>query len=717
MSFMSVTNIHDLFSYTTDVTSNNFEKIKPLYDLKQPKITGAASSLVGDSVSLSTNLCMFTDPSGKLTVGSDASSSVSSTKLAYLNNMDKPITESIENIGTYLEKTQADSERLIVDMSEGVTGEVDAFETQKVSGVTSTLSSEIDGLFNINLDDLSDVQKGSANKFIENNRYDGGLTINGSLSTSNLFVTGDTFQIDTDVYKTNQVEIVSSDTTEPCLHINHTASDINSANILELKSVSNRNAVIISSAGKMGINKTPTYPLDVNGNINIEDGLNFKINNNDLSFQDLDNLPAKFTPSAHTHDISQVTGLQGALDAKQDIISSFVWDDSTKTLNISQSLNLGNTYKFKINDVDIFSASSVLQWDTSLSGSVSRNLVNVTPYNINIDNPNYPYSKGIFLNEGSITTYSGNIESAQNVESKDAVIDKSIIIGNDSNKWRIYTGHNLNHDLYFENTDNDGSSWTLRAKMLGSARYEQSVYTNFTGIHHCRAANSDIYDDKYTGYIVSASEQQFAGMNSTYSPTNIAKHFDTNSWDFLPVIALSSKACDKSVFGVIAKVEGNDKDERNEISGNFLFPIEKKEYDRRLHIAGSGEGGIWVCDYNGILQSGDFITTSPISGIGMKQDNDVVCNYTVGKITMDCDFEPNSIFTSNINTVSLSTSNIDLVSAQTSNIISIIETKEYDLKYLDSFGTIIEQGVYDDLISSNIPVYKMAFVGCSYNCS
>jgi hypothetical protein len=30
---------------------------------------------------------------------------------------------------------------------------------------------------------------------------------------------------------------------------------------------------------------------------------------------------------------------------------------------------------------------------------------------------------------------------------------------------------------------------------------------------------------------------------------------------------------------------------------------------------------------------------------------------------------------------------------------------------------IIDNVTYVDMQSSNIPVYKMAFVGCSYNCS
>ena len=60
--------------------------------------------------------------------------------------------------------------------------------------------------------------------------------------------------------------------------------------------------------------------------------------------------------------------------------------------------------------------------------------------------------------------------------------------------------------------------------------------------------------------------------------------------------------------------------------------------DDRLIINSVGEGGIWVCNYNGSLENGDYITTSPIEGIGMKQDDDLLHNYTVAKITQDEDF-------------------------------------------------------------------------------
>ena len=66
----------------------------------------------------------------------------------------------------------------------------------------------------------------------------------------------------------------------------------------------------------------------------------------------------------------------------------------------------------------------------------------------------------------------------------------------------------------------------------------------------------------------------------------------------------------------------------------------KESGDTRVYINSVGEGAIWVTNINGNLESGDYITTSNVAGYGMRQDDDILHNYTVAKITMDCDFEP-----------------------------------------------------------------------------
>ena len=704
---MSITNLHDLFSYTTHSVSQKVQDTEAQFDTKQKKITGAASSLVSEHTSLSINLCIYANSKGKLTVDN----SIGTDKLPYLDDLDKPITQNFTDLSGYLQKSNDELQSLISFMSTDITNQQTSISESREQYFQDFNKTIVLKLFNSSLDD---VKQGHVHKFITDNIHNGDLTINGTLSTSNILVKGDTFDVHTDVYKTSKVEIKTlGSETEPTLKITN-ITDTTNTNVIELKShLVDGNVLTVSSLGLMGINKEiPTHSLDVDGIININSNLNFKVNNANIAFQDLD-IPLTFAPSEHAHDMSEITNLTNFLNEKQDKIEGIEWDESRKTLDVSKNLNLGNGFNYQINGVNISTSTATEDlWDSQIEGTVTRGLVDFTPYNISIDGSDSS-KKGIFLNEGNIMTYSGDIQTKNgSVESMDVNIDNEMVFGIGNNKWKIHAYNDDNYDLKFENSTDNGLTWNLRAKMRGATEYGTTVYTNFTGIHHCKGSTSDIYSDKYIGYIVSTTTKQFGGMNSIYSPENIKRHFDTNSWDFLPVVSLSSKPYDKSIFGIIRKVEGNDPNERYEESGNMIFPVEKKEFDRRLHIAGAGEGGIWVCDHNGILNAGDFITTSPIPGIGMRQDSDIVHNYTVGKITMDCDFNPKLLS---------STSNIEIQSDISTSNNSFIETYkyeyEYDIRYLNSNGIIIPKNEYNDLQTSNIPVYKMAFVGCSYNCS
>ena len=95
---------------------------------------------------------------------------------------------------------------------------------------------------------------------------------------------------------------------------------------------------------------------------------------------------------------------------------------------------------------------------------------------------------------------------------------------------------------------------------------------------------------------------------------------------------------DKTCFGVISASE--DPEERSDVYGNFVTPFDKEKGDTRVFINSVGEGAIWVVNTNGSLEAGDYITTSNVAGYGQKQEGAGLMNYTVAKITMDCDFNP-----------------------------------------------------------------------------
>jgi hypothetical protein len=158
---------------------------------------------------------------------------------------------------------------------------------------------------------------------------------------------------------------------------------------------------------------------------------------------------------------------------------------------------------------------------------------------------------------------------------------------------------------------------------------------NFTGQH--RTFIKDIpftRAEELEGLIVSADNNKYIKMSGGIEVGSNA--ITTN--ESLPVVSLSTNANDKKCFGVISTSE--DPEKRQEVHGNFVSDQEKELGDTRVYINSVGEGAMWVTNINGSLESGDYITTSNVPGYGQKQDSEFLANYTVAKITMDCDFDP-----------------------------------------------------------------------------
>ena len=109
----------------------------------------------------------------------------------------------------------------------------------------------------------------------------------------------------------------------------------------------------------------------------------------------------------------------------------------------------------------------------------------------------------------------------------------------------------------------------------------------------------------------------------------------------------------------------------NKKNSSVYGVISSKLNNNQIIVNSLGEGGIWITNTNGNLNNGDYIQTSDIEGLGEKQDNNILYNYTIAKILHDCNFDINN---NNYNTI----------------------------KYFD--------------INSN-KYYLKSFVACSYHCS
>jgi hypothetical protein len=186
------------------------------------------------------------------------------------------------------------------------------------------------------------------------------------------------------------------------------------------------------------------------------------------------------------------------------------------------------------------------------------------------------------------------------------------------------------NDLYFGVVRN--GTLTVPALIQDSTN---NVQMNFTGQHRTFVKGVPIQqlEDK-EGLIVSADQNDFIRMSGGVARGNEA--ITTN--ESLPIVSFSTKSNDKKCFGVISTTE--DPENRVEVYGNFASKMHKELGDTRVYINSVGEGAIWVTDINGPLESGDYITTSNVAGYGMRQEDDILHNYTVAKITMDCNFNP-----------------------------------------------------------------------------
>ena len=159
--------------------------------------------------------------------------------------------------------------------------------------------------------------------------------------------------------------------------------------------------------------------------------------------------------------------------------------------------------------------------------------------------------------------------------------------------------------------------------------------TNFTGQHRCSSAQGPLEK----GLVVSASKNAYRNITGGLSTGPKAITIDES----LPVVSLSNVTQDKACFGVVSRMEEANTLTRSETVGGLISEDSKVLGDNRVIVNSVGEGAIWVCDANGPLESGDYITTSNVTGYGQKQDGEFLANYTVAKITMDCDFTASNV--------------------------------------------------------------------------
>jgi hypothetical protein len=246
-------------------------------------------------------------------------------------------------------------------------------------------------------------------------------------------------------------------------------------------------------------------------------------------------------------------------------------------------------------------------------------------------------------------------------------------------------------------TSGNANHFLWRFSLNGAALYNVAYihYSNgayydvisFTGQHRAARIENIPPNDAhiYEGLIVVADKNLYESVNGEKRRGKEA----ITANESVPFLSLCKKAHDKRCFGVISASE--DPDKREQKFGNFVSIHPKEDGDTFIFVNSLGEGGMWVTNVNGALESGDYITTSDVPGYGMKQNDDILHNYTVAKITMDCDFNP-------------PTQPVQRVKKKLGEVKYWVETKYIDVTR-EEYDTLDETERTIEYINSN-PIYK-----------
>ena len=185
----------------------------------------------------STNPTEKLDVTGNIKVSGNINS-VTSTELSYLSGVTSSIQTQINNSNIYT--------------------------SNYVVGTSNIISNRITALT------ADNIANGSTNKFIINNAYNNDLTVNGTLTATNLNVNGTTTMINTTTYQTENMEIVTSAVDGPALKIVQNGTQ----NLLDVMDAT-VNVFCIKDGGNVGINNTsPSERLDITGNIKVSGNFN-----------------------------------------------------------------------------------------------------------------------------------------------------------------------------------------------------------------------------------------------------------------------------------------------------------------------------------------------------------------------------------------------------------------------------------------------------------
>ena len=293
----------------------------------------------------------------------------------------------------------------------------------------------------------------------------------------------------------------------------------------------------------------------------------------------------------------------------------------------------------------------------------------------------------------------------------------SLIIANNDDDNCALAMHTQDYALGFHFADSKYIDYYERAYIKGN---EDVFQIHFTG-QHKNLMNQNI-DTTKVGLIVSATNNHINVDNSIIPTIN----------ESLPFCILANTNNDKKVFGVISDKEDIN-NSREHSSGNFISVYQKSNTnERRIFINSVGEGAIWVCNKNGTLENGDYITSTTVSGYGAKQtlNEGFLMNYTVAKITRDCDFSLTKIVKQKLKVITSTDSDGNTTTSIDYHANGDVQFEDdldengnqqmvypLETRFLQADGTLLtDEADYNTRLANSEEVYIACFVGCTYHC-
>ena len=155
-----------------------------------------------------------------------------------------------------------------------------------------------------------------------------------------------------------------------------------------------------------------------------------------------------------------------------------------------------------------------------------------------------------------------------------------------------------------------------------------------TSPNHKLSVNGDVYASgsylPFTGAHISLNTLSSYEDGTLVASTGNVSADDT-VYNTSVEIEPTSVSKDKRVIGITCKRETEISDGESNAEPN-TYTITTTQ------IIALGEGRMLVCNENGDIENGDYICSSNVIGHGMKQDDDLLHNYTAAKATENCSF-------------------------------------------------------------------------------